>query len=93
MSILYPTSLANLVVEVGTSLSRQILYDTGKLNQAFIEEEIDHYLSWNTGILVLLLIPGIKEYIAHGIPADKLVFGLPWYGYIYRCLSLSPVST
>ena len=33
---------------------------------------------------------GIQKYIALGIPADQLVLGLPWYGYDYPCLSVSP---
>ena len=32
---------------------------------------------------------GIKEYIRLGIPSEKLVLGLPWYGYDYTCLTLS----
>ena len=32
---------------------------------------------------------GIKGFLELGIPPDKLVLGLPWYGYDYPCLSLS----
>ena len=32
---------------------------------------------------------GIEKYIALGIPASRLVLGLPWYGYDYPCLSVS----
>lgn len=32
---------------------------------------------------------GIQEYLDLGIPPDKLVLGLPWYGYDYPCLTLS----
>lgn len=32
---------------------------------------------------------GIKQYIALGIPPERLVLGLPWYGYSYPCLNLS----
>ena len=32
---------------------------------------------------------GVQEYLDLGIPADKLVLGLPWYGDDYPCLSLS----
>ena len=32
---------------------------------------------------------GIQEYIRLGIPSEKLVLGLPWYGYDYVCLTLS----
>lgn len=33
---------------------------------------------------------GIQEYLQLGIPNEKLVLGLPWYGYDYPCLSLFP---
>ncbi|KAI0237532.1 Di-N-acetylchitobiase [Lamellibrachia satsuma] len=29
---------------------------------------------------------GLKQFLQLGIPADKLVLGLPWYGYNYQCL-------
>ncbi|EDQ92527.1 uncharacterized protein MONBRDRAFT_13539 [Monosiga brevicollis MX1] len=29
---------------------------------------------------------GVQEYLALGIPASKLVLGLPWYGYDYPCV-------
>lgn len=29
---------------------------------------------------------GLKKFLQLGIPADKLVLGLPWYGYNYPCL-------
>ena len=32
---------------------------------------------------------GIQAYIELGIPTEKLVLGLPWYGYDYPCLSLT----
>ena len=32
---------------------------------------------------------GIQAYLDLGISPDKLVLGLPWYGYDYPCLSLS----
>ena len=41
---------------------------------------------------MMLTIPGIESYIAEGLLADKLVLGLPWYGFVYKCVSLSPVS-
>jgi len=30
---------------------------------------------------------GVQQYLALGIPASKLVLGLPWYGYDYTCLA------
>lgn len=35
---------------------------------------------------------GMEGYLDLGIPADKLVLGLPWYGYDYPCLSLTEDS-
>ena len=32
---------------------------------------------------------GIKEYLDLGIPADRIVLSLPWYGYDYPCLDLT----
>ena len=32
---------------------------------------------------------GILSYRALGIPSEKLVLGLPWYGYDYPCVSVS----
>ena len=34
-------------------------------------------------------IAGVQGYTQLGIPASKLVLGLPWYGYNYPCTSLS----
>lgn len=35
-----------------------------------------------------LVQQGIDEFlVTHGVPADKLVLGLPWYGYEYECQS------
>lgn len=34
-------------------------------------------------------IAGVKAYQQLSIPADKLVLGLPWYGYNYPCISLT----
>ena len=34
-------------------------------------------------------IVGLQGYLDLGVPPDKLVLGLPWYGYDYPCLSLS----
>ncbi|KAL5012559.1 hypothetical protein ScPMuIL_011110 [Solemya velum] len=33
-------------------------------------------------------LSGLKQYMDLGIPANKLVLGVPWYGYFYPCLSL-----
>lgn len=32
---------------------------------------------------------GVQEFLDMGIAADKLVLGVPWYGYYYPCLSLT----
>ena len=37
-------------------------------------------------------VPGNESYTAEGIPADKLVLGLLWYGYVYKCLWSSPID-
>ena len=34
---------------------------------------------------------GIDQFLKLGIPADKLVLGLPWYGYDYPCIHYTPV--
>ncbi len=33
------------------------------------------------------MISGLTEWFNLGIPASKLILGVPWYGYRYRCLS------
>jgi len=38
-----------------------------------------------------LFITGLKKFLQLGIPADKLVLGLPWYGYDYPCLHYTKV--
>ena len=38
---------------------------------------------------LLTTAKGIEEYLDLGIPPDKLVLGLPWYGYDYPCLELT----
>ena len=37
-------------------------------------------------------IVGLHGYTQPGIPPEKLVLGLPWYGYDYPCLSLTDDS-
>ena len=34
------------------------------------------------------LSPAVEEYLALGIKPEKLVLGLPWYGYDYPCVDL-----
>ncbi|EGG18703.1 glycoside hydrolase family 18 protein [Cavenderia fasciculata] len=38
----------------------------------------------------MLVLEGLLNYTALGIPSDKLVLGLPWYGYIYPCINENP---
>eukprot|EP00931_Biecheleriopsis_adriatica_P078312 TRINITY_DN51775_c0_g1_i1.p1 TRINITY_DN51775_c0_g1~~TRINITY_DN51775_c0_g1_i1.p1 ORF type:complete len:408 (-),score=71.41 TRINITY_DN51775_c0_g1_i1:31-1254(-) len=33
---------------------------------------------------------GIERYLQLGIPAEKLIMGTPWYGYMYPCLDAGP---
>lgn len=33
------------------------------------------------------MIRGIQRYLDIGVPPNKLVLGVPWYGYRYTCLS------
>ncbi|XP_069119393.1 di-N-acetylchitobiase-like [Argopecten irradians] len=32
---------------------------------------------------------GVQKYFAAGIPPEKMVLGVPWYGYYYPCLSVT----
>ena len=41
---------------------------------------------------ICILFLGTKEFVALGISADKLVSGLPWYGYNYPCYNYTKVS-
>jgi hypothetical protein len=34
---------------------------------------------------------GLTKYMDLGIPAAKLVLGVPWYGYNYECINLAEV--
>ncbi|XP_054153481.1 di-N-acetylchitobiase-like [Oppia nitens] len=36
---------------------------------------------------------GLSAYLKMGIPSEKLVLGLPWYGYDYPCVSTGPERT
>lgn len=36
---------------------------------------------------------GIDSYTTLGIPAEKLILGVPWYGYNYECISLASNET
>lgn len=40
----------------------------------------------------LLNFVGIQKYLDLGISPDKLILGVPWYGYYYSCLSLAQVT-
>lgn len=39
-------------------------------------------------MLPLSLSPAVGEYLSLGIKPEKLVLGLPWYGYDYPCIDL-----
>lgn len=41
---------------------------------------------------ILFFLSGIFGYLKLGIKPDKLVLGVPWYGYDYPCETLSKVS-
>lgn len=47
------------------------------------------YVAFPPNSLYLHLFPAIGEYLALGIKPEKLVLGLPWYGYDYPCLELN----
>ncbi|XP_002738447.1 di-N-acetylchitobiase-like [Saccoglossus kowalevskii] len=34
-------------------------------------------------------VKGVEKYLEMGIPANKLVLGVPWYGYNYPCLNVT----
>ena len=34
---------------------------------------------------LLQTFTGIKKYLQLGVPAHKLILGVPWYGYRYPC--------
>ena len=34
-------------------------------------------------------VAGVSQYLSMGIPPNKLVLGLPWYGYDYPCTAMS----
>eukprot|EP01062_Namystynia_karyoxenos_P031007 TRINITY_DN23034_c0_g1_i1.p1 TRINITY_DN23034_c0_g1~~TRINITY_DN23034_c0_g1_i1.p1 ORF type:complete len:386 (+),score=127.67 TRINITY_DN23034_c0_g1_i1:73-1158(+) len=36
---------------------------------------------------------GLQQYLDLGIPASKLVMGLPWYGYDYPCVNGTPADS
>ena len=36
------------------------------------------------------IVKGVAQYVAAGVPASKLVIGLPWYGWDYPCDSGTP---
>jgi len=37
---------------------------------------------------------GIEDYVQIGVPAEKLILGVPWYGYRYKCVdpSFDPIT-
>ena len=49
----------------------------------------EHCILHILNMTVLLL--GLEKFINIGIPADKLVLGVPWFGNSYRCLALKQV--
>lgn len=39
-------------------------------------------------------INGLEQYLALGIAPQKLILGVPWYGYVYPCLDTpDPLAT
>lgn len=40
---------------------------------------------------ITIFFSGTKKFLALGIPAEKLVLGLPWYGYDYPCSTIDKV--
>ena len=50
------------------------------------------YISSSEGLWLLYTyyyFLGLSKYIGLGIPASKLVVGMPWYGYLYDCESIT----
>ena len=43
-------------------------------------------------LLLLYFLSGVEMFLKLGIPAKQLVLGVPWYGYDYKCNSLSKVN-
>lgn len=43
-------------------------------------------------IFLLLCVAGYDQYLGMKIDAKKIVMGVPWYGYDYKCLNLSQVK-
>ncbi|GAV08777.1 hypothetical protein RvY_18422 [Ramazzottius varieornatus] len=37
----------------------------------------------------LRMVDGVRGYLSLNIPAEKLILGLPWYGYDYPCVKIS----
>ena len=35
---------------------------------------------------------GLEQFIADGVPSNKLVLGAPWYGFSYNCTTYNQVS-
>lgn len=68
-------------INILTQLSSFSLY----IFTLILPQYADHYQSLST------LVPGLQQYLDIGVPADKLVLGVPWYGYYYPCLSLTQV--
>ena len=55
--------------------------------------EDHHCFNWPKLAIIKLKYPflislAVEEYLALGIKPEKLVLGLPWYGYDYPCIEL-----
>ncbi|CAH1784975.1 unnamed protein product [Owenia fusiformis] len=55
-------------------------------DQWFPFEIVLSYAGPNSGLLQT--IKGIQEYIDSGVPSNKLIVGVPWYGYNQSCTHL-----
>lgn len=36
---------------------------------------------------------GLQTYLDLGIPVEKMILGVPWYGYNYPCIAMDKVSS
>ena len=48
-------------------------------------------VSSRLGIFMFVSSSGLTSFLSLGIPAEKLVLGVPWYGYLYPCINYTQV--